>query len=336
MSGGGKGKQSSSTTSQVSYSPQEEARRQQIFNIGEGLYNSMSPSVGEYRGPIPVGFDPTSLMAQGVQLQNAGFAQSLLQPGYGAVNFAAGRPQGVAPYADNALIHAMSQPANSKGNATNALNFALNAPDVNNNPYLRAAMDAAIRPVTENYQENVMPGLRAGGVAGGSLGSSRQGVAEGLASRAYLNKTGDITSSMASTAYGQGLDAQSRALGAYNDMVRSALGGASQVGNMTDTAVAAARAVPGLAQAASIPGSMMSGVGAQRENVAQEAANYEAAQRIAEVNQPWELLNSYAGLLSSMSNPITTQTGTMPRQGITPIQGIGALGTLGSLAGKMF
>lgn len=335
MSGGGKGRQSSSTTSQVSYSPQEEARRQQVFDIGSGLYNTMAPSAGEYRGPTPVGFDPATAMAQGLQFQNAGFAQNLLQPGFNAVDFASNRPQSTAPYADQALVAAMSQPAGSRDQATGALNFALNAPDVNNNPYLTSAIQAAIRPVTENFQNSVIPALRTGGVASGALGSSRQGVAEGLAAQGLTNKVGDIASSMASTGYGQGLDAQSRALSAYNSMVQGALGGANQVGNLTDTSVAAARAIPGLASAASIPGSMLSGVGAQRENLAQEYANYEAAQRIAEVNQPWDLLNSYAGLLSSMSNPITTTTGTAPRQGISPIQGIGALGSLVSLGGKL-
>lgn len=336
--GGGKGGGGTgTTTSQVTYSPQEEARRQQIFSIGEGLYNTMAPNVGDYRGPVPVGFDPATAMAQGLQFQNAGFAQSLMPGAGNALNFATGQPQGNAPYADAALRHATMQPFGSSGNATGALNFALSdAVDVRNNPYLGVAMQEAMRPQIEAFERRTMPALQLGGAATGTFGSSRQGVAEGLAAQGLQQGLATTGAQMGSQAYGQGLDAQSRALGAYNDMVRSAIGGVGQFGNQVDTAVTAARAVPTVAQGASIPGSMISQVGAQRENLAQEYANYEAAQRIAQVNQPWELLNSYAGLLSQMSNPITQTSSTMPRQGITPIQGIGALGSLASLGGKLF
>lgn len=271
--GGGKGGGgSSSTSTRVEYSPEEQAVRNKIFDIGGSLYEGMAPTAGTYRGPAPVGFDPATTAAQGLQVYNTGQTQALT-------------PQ-----------------------AAQAANFGLTgALDVNSNPYLGRAMEAAIRPQVQNFQQNVMPSLAMGGLGTGSYSSSRQGVAEGLAAQALINKVGDTTAQMGSSAYNTGLDASLQTL----------------------------RALPSVGQFMSAPASMLSQVGAQRENLAQEAENYGAAGRTAEVNQPWELLNSYANLVSGMSNPTTIQTGNTPRQGISPLQGVGAgLGLL-SLASKL-
>lgn len=270
--GGGKGGGSQSTTSstRVEYSPQEEARRQQIFNTGEGLYNAMAPGISTYRGPVPVGFDPATLAAQGLNAFNAAQFQS--------------------------LTPAVAESAN----------FALTgAKDVNSNPYLAEAMRAAIRPQVQTFTDTTLPALRMGGVASNTLGSSRQGVAEGLAAGRLQDSIAGTVAQMGSRGYESGLDASLQGL----------------------------RALPSIGQGMSMPASMLSSVGAQRENLAQEVANYEAAGRTAEVNQPWELLQAYAALLQGMSNPITTSTGTVPRAGISPMQGIGAgLSAIGTIA----
>lgn len=97
--------------------------------------------------------------------------------------------------------------------ATDALNFQLNdAINVDSNPYLGRAVDAAIRPVQRQLTEQLLPNIRAGSVIDSSYGSSRQGIAEGLAMSRANEVAGDMTSRMMSAAYGQGLDAQGRAL----------------------------------------------------------------------------------------------------------------------------
>lgn len=97
--------------------------------------------------------------------------------------------------------------------ATDALNFQLNdAVNVDSNPHLRRAVDAAIRPVERQLTEQLLPNIRAGSVIDSSYGSSRQGIAEGLAMSRANEVAGDMTSRMMSAAYGQGLDAQGRAL----------------------------------------------------------------------------------------------------------------------------
>ena len=99
------------------------------------------------------------------------------------------------------------------GGTQNALNFALDPNNALNNPYLQTAMQSAIRPLTQNYQENVLSGITDQAAQAGQLGSSRQGIAEGIAARGYMNQVGDITGRMASQNY---TDALGRMSGAIN------------------------------------------------------------------------------------------------------------------------
>lgn len=119
----------------------------------------------------------------------------------------------------NAGYNAQNQYAGSQelGNtisgAQNALNFNLDPNNAGNNPYLQRAMQSAIRPLTQNYQENVLSGVTDQAVQAGQSGSSRQGIAEGIAARGYMDQVGDITSQMAYQDYGAGMDRMSNAIG---------------------------------------------------------------------------------------------------------------------------
>jgi hypothetical protein len=46
---------------------------------------------------------------------------------------------------------------------------------VDSNPYLRGAMDAAINPLQENLQRNILPGIGSTAQSSGAYGGSRQG-----------------------------------------------------------------------------------------------------------------------------------------------------------------
>jgi len=93
-----------------------------------------------------------------------------------------------------------------------ALSFNLDPSNAGNNPYLQGAMQSAIRPLTQNYQENVLSGITDQAVQSGQSGSSRQGIAEGIAARGYLDQVGDISSQMAYQDYGAGMDRMGRAI----------------------------------------------------------------------------------------------------------------------------
>jgi len=98
------------------------------------------------------------------------------------------------------------------GGAQQALQFNLDPTQAGNNPYLQRAMQSAIRPLTQNYQENVLSGITDEAIRSGQSGSSRQGIAEGIAGRGYLDQIGDITSRMAYGDYGAGMDRMGRAI----------------------------------------------------------------------------------------------------------------------------
>ena len=81
------------------------------------------------------------------------------------------------------------------------------------NPNLRGAIDAATRPITQNFQEVVMPGITDEFMAAGqNFGGSRRGVAEGIASRGYLDTVSDTASKIVQDQYGNNLDASLKAL----------------------------------------------------------------------------------------------------------------------------
>ena len=98
------------------------------------------------------------------------------------------------------------------GGAQGALNFALDPRNAMNNPYLQKAMGSAIRPLTQNFQENVLSGITDSAVGAGQSGSSRQGIAEGIAARGYMDQVGDITGRMASQNYSDALARMSRGI----------------------------------------------------------------------------------------------------------------------------
>ena len=74
------------------------------------------------------------------------------------------------------------------------------------NPALQAATQAAIRPITEQFTQSVLPNIRQEAITAGGFGGSRQGIAEGQASQAFLRQVGDTSAQIQSEAFGQGLD----------------------------------------------------------------------------------------------------------------------------------
>lgn len=181
MSGGGGGGHTSSTSTQINYSPEEAARRAQVMDEAARIYNQTSPGISSstYPGAKPVGFSPETQVAQNLAVSNAAAAQ------------------------------------NSINQINNGVSYGLNqAMDVGSNPFLEKAMQAAIRTNTNNFSDagGVLSQIRSGAAQAGQTGSSRQGIAEGLAA-ARLNQTNaDTVATMASDAYNKGQDTFAKTL----------------------------------------------------------------------------------------------------------------------------
>ena len=156
--------------------------------------------------------------------------------------------------------------------------FALNAPDLENNPYLEPYMQAATRPLEQQLAFGTLPGIRSdfiGSQGGGT--STRQGVAEGIAQGLTNQAIGDTRAKIASQAYGQGLDQQARALALYPQILQQGL----------------------------TPSQIYGSVGAQRQGAANQ-----------QQTDPYQRLNAYAGILNpTMGGGYGTQTQPNPNQG---------------------
>jgi hypothetical protein len=95
--------------------------------------------------------------------------------------------------------------------------------NVENNPYLQAATNAAIRPITQNYQENVLPQISSNfSVGTDAYDQSREGIAKGIASRGYLDAVSNVSSQMANRGYETGVQATQNAIGQVPQLTQSA------------------------------------------------------------------------------------------------------------------
>lgn len=74
--------------------------------------------------------------------------------------------------------------------------------DPNNNPGFQGALSAAVRPVTDAFRNEVMPGIDSSFSSAGRYGSGMQGQAYSNASHNLARGIGDISSNMAFKNYG--------------------------------------------------------------------------------------------------------------------------------------
>lgn len=196
----------------------------------------------------------------------------------------------------------------------NAMNQLTQAGDFGNNPAFQAALSSAIRPVTQNFQEQVMPAIQQGAQAAGQMGGSRQGIAEGIAARGYQDTVGDISANMGNQAYAQGLQALQSAgqLGAGMTAQQGGLlsGMAGLGSNMYGTGLTGLgqnlALTGGVQQAGLTPGQAVAGVGAQYEGMQQDQINANMAKYNYGQNLPYTMISDYLAMLNGAQGGSTT------------------------------
>ncbi len=102
-----------------------------------------------------------------------------------------------------------------------------------NTSTLDPVVNNAMTRMSQNFNEQVMPGLRNEAVAAGQYGSSRQGIAEGLATRGLAQSMGDMSANMYNNAYNT---AQQNMYGTANNMAGLGLNNAQANANRSLTA----------------------------------------------------------------------------------------------------
>ena len=267
--GGGGNTTSTGTTTSVNYSPEEAARRAQVMDEAQRVYNATGGQISgsNYPGSAPAGFSPETIVSQNLAVQNAAAAQDQVR------------------------------------NINQGVNYGLTgAMDVENNPYLDKAIAAAVRPIQESYTDagGVMSQIRTGAGQAGQTGSTRQGIAEGIAAGRMAQAQGDTAAKIASDAYNKGQETFQKTL----------------------------TFAPQAMEAGMTPVNWLSSVGAQKENLGQAQLDYEANQRLWQMNAPWVPLQNYASLVYGGSAPstsalTTSQSGGVQRNPIGQAAGAG-------------
>jgi hypothetical protein len=254
-------------TSQINLSPEQ----QKLFDLGMPYLEQFAANpITRPEGSQVAGFDPA---------QTAGQEQVLASTG---------------------------QMANTVGGAATANQRLTSGEllDPNSNPALRATIDASTRPIIDNLMESVLPQIRGSAVTTGNYGSSRQGIAEGLATKAAAQAVGDTASKVATQGYQSGLDAMTKGVGL----------------------------APSTAQSLSLPGVTTSGVGDVRQALTQALLGENYNNDLFDQLIPLTMGQTLAGIASGMPTAGATSTASSGGQSLFN-QILGGASTLSSLFG---
>lgn len=178
-------------------------------------------------------------------------------------------------------------------------------------PYREALIQAATRPLTQQFEQTVLPGIASGFSRAGRYGSGAMEQAQARATEAYGRALGDVATSVAAQDY-----ARERGLQQQAQLAQAAL----------------AQAAPSFFQSSFLPAQALGAVGAAREQIAAQPLQ-ESMQRFQFGQQlPFQQLQ---GFLSSVyGNPMGTSNVPIPQAQTNPLaQAIGGAG-LGYLGGQ--
>lgn len=170
-------------------------------------------------------------------------------------------------------------------------------------PYRDQLIEAATRPITQQFTEQVMPGIQSTFSQAGRLGSGAQAAVTGRATEAFGRAVGDVTSQIAAQDY-----ARERAF--QEQAQRDVINAAGQFGGVFSSFLA--------------PAQTLAQVGAQREAIAgqplqESIRRFEYAQQL-----PYQQLGGY--LSSIYGSPLADRSAPTPQpQGNTALQNVGGL-----------
>ena len=179
-------------------------------------------------------------------------------------------------------------------------------------PYQQAMIEAATRPLTQQFTEEVMPGIQSTFSRAGRLGSGAQGAVTGRATEGFTRALGDVTSQIAAQDY-----ARERAF--QEAATRDVISGASNLGNVFSSFLA--------------PSQALGQVGAQREAIAGQPLAESMRRFEYTQNLPQQQFANYMASIygSPLGNVTQRQDAQVNRLGQTLGGGI-----LGSQLGSLF
>lgn len=295
---------------------------------------------------IARGSAPTLQAAQGAFLRGL-TEQSAAAPMYQNIFGAAGYQPGAQAF-EQAAAGGMQNIAGRQ------LQDIASGSMLNSNPYQQQMMEAATRPLTQQFSEAVLPGISSLYSKSGRLGSGAMERALGTATQQFGRAVGDVTSNIAGSqfqaerglqqqALGQlagvsGQDIQTRLLGAQGlqsaqqNALATQLQAASGVGTSQfqelQRQLSASAAAPSIYAQQFLPAQQLAQVGAQREAIAAQPLQEQMARFAYQQRLPYEQLSGY---LSSVYGSPLGSFGTPAPQPTFTNNTVGALG--GALGG---
>jgi len=185
------------------------------------------------------------------------------------------------------------------------------------NPYQQQMVEAATRPLVQQYSNQVLPGIASLYSKSGRYGSGAMQNALGQATEQYGRALGDVSANIVGTQYDQERARQQQAMMGLTNL---------------------AQAAPGIYAQQYLPSQQLAQVGQQREAIAMQPLS-EAMQRYSFQQQlPYQQLSGY--LSSVYGSPTASYGSTTQNMSTNPTVGAigGALGggLLGSAVGSAF
>lgn len=160
--------------------------------------------------------------------------------------------------------------------------------DAQSNPYLQSAINAAIQPITQNFQRNVLPSENSAAIQAGQYGYNRQALQNQQDVQAYLNSVGQTGATMANQGYQGGLQAMTSALGT----------------------------APGVAAAGALPGEITGAVGTQQQQMQQQAIDAAMQQYYTGEFMPLTIAQQIAAMAFGMPGGSTVSQQQVPGTGV--------------------
>lgn len=181
---------------------------------------------------------------------------------------------------------------------------------LNANPYQQAMMEAATRPLTQQFSQTVLPGISSLYSRSGRLGSGSMERALGTATEAFGRSLGDITANIAGTQY-----QQERGLQQQAQLQQAQLAGFA----------------PQFYSQQFLPAQTLAQVGAQQEAIAAQPLQEQLARYQFQQQLPYQQLQ---GFLSSVyGTPLGSYGSQTTQAPMYQNRGAGILG--GALAGGL-
>lgn len=143
---------------------------------------------------------------------------------------------------------------------------------LNSNPYQQQMMEAATRPLTQQFSQQVLPGISSLYSKSGRLGSGSMENALGTATEGYGRSLGDITANIAGTQYQ-----------AERQLQQQAQMGLANI----------AQAAPSIYAQQYLPSQQLAQVGAQQEAIASQPLQEQMTRYAYEQRLPYEQLSGY-------------------------------------------